>query len=83
MCCRKCEFMRPFVSESCYFIAEDGIVDVMAWTEHLPGPLVASHQFIAENDEFIIDRSREKFLLTYAPDGFLKRVRPASAAHAG
>ena len=70
----------PLVSEGSYFIAEDGIVDVMEWTEHTPGPLVAARQFVAESDEFIIDRTREKFLLTYAPDGFLKRVKPVRAA---
>ena len=67
----------PLVSVGSYFIAEDGIVDVMEWKEHVPGPLVAAQQFVSETSEFVIDRSREKFLLTYAPGGFLKRVRPA------
>ncbi len=67
----------PLVSEGSYFIAEDGIVDVMEWTEYTPGPFVAAQRFVSETDEFVIDRSREKFLLTYAPGGFLKRVRPA------
>ena len=66
----------PLVSEESYFIAEDGIVDVMDWKEYVPGPLVAAQQFVSETNEFVIDRSREKFLLTYAPGGFLKRVRP-------
>jgi cephalosporin hydroxylase len=65
----------PLVSEGCYFVAEDGIVDVMDWKSYTPGPSVAAEQFVRENDEFVIDRSREKFLLTYAPNGFLKRVR--------
>ncbi|MGI8820327.1 MAG: CmcI family methyltransferase [Chthoniobacterales bacterium] len=65
----------PLVSQGCYFIAEDGIVDVMEWKHATPGPLVAVHRFLAETDEFEIDRTREKFLLTYTPDGFLKRVR--------
>lgn len=66
----------PLVSEGSYFIAEDGIVDVMEWKEYTPGPMVAAQRFLAETDEFALDRSREKFLLTYAPGGFLKRVRP-------
>ena len=69
----------PLIAEGCYFIAEDGIVDVMDWKEHTPGPLVAARQFVAECDEFVIDRAREKLLLTYAPDGFLKRVKPVAA----
>ena len=67
----------PLVPEGCYFIAEDGIVDIMDWEAYTPGPAAAANRFVAENDEFIIDRSREKFLLTYAPDGFVKRVKPA------
>lgn len=69
----------PLISEGSYFIAEDGIVDVMGWKEYTPGPMVAAQRFLAETDEFVLDRSREKFLLTYAPGGFLKRVRPVSA----
>ena len=67
----------PFISPGSYFIAEDGIVDVMGWKEFTPGPAVAARRFVAENDEFVIDQTREKFLLTYAPDGFLKRVSGA------
>ena len=66
----------PLISEGSYFIAEDGIVDVMDWKEYIPGPMVAAQRFLTETDEFALDRSREKFLLTYAPGGFLKRVRP-------
>lgn len=66
----------PLISEGSYFIAEDGIVDVMGWKEYTPGPMIAAQRFLAETDEFALDRSREKFLLTYAPGGFLKRVRP-------
>ena len=68
----------PLVPDGCYFIAEDGIVDVMNWEAYTPGPAVAAHRFVAENDEFVIDRAREKFLLPYAPDGFVKRVKPAA-----
>ena len=67
----------PLISAGSYFIAEDGIVDVMEWKEYTPGPMVAAERFLKETDEFEIDRSREKFLLTYAPGGFLKRIRPA------
>ncbi len=65
----------PLISEGSYFIAEDGIVDVMEWNEYTPGPMVAAQRFLAETNEFVLDRTREKFLLTYAPGGFLKRVR--------
>ena len=48
----------------------------MEWKEYTPGPMVAAQRFLTETDEFELDRSREKFLLTYVPGGFLKRVRP-------
>jgi len=38
-------------------------------------PLRAVEDFLREHPEFEADRSREKFLVTYAPGGFLKRVR--------
>ena len=69
----------PVINLGSYFIAEDGIVDVMDWKEFIPGPAVAARRFVAETDEFVIDQSREKFLLTYAPGGFLKRVKSATA----
>jgi len=65
----------PMIALGCYFIVEDGIVDVMDWPQYQPGPLVAVQRFLQGNDSFAIDESREKFILTYAPGGFLKRVR--------
>ena len=64
----------PMVAPGCYFVVEDGIVDVMDWPQYQPGPLVAVQRFLSENSSFVTDERREKFILTYAPGGFLKRV---------
>jgi cephalosporin hydroxylase len=40
-----------------------------------PGPLEAIETFLAGTDEFVIDRRREKFLITFNPSGYLQRVR--------
>jgi cephalosporin hydroxylase len=64
----------PMVAPGCYFIVEDGIVDVMDWPQYQPGPLVAVQRFLGENRSFVADERREKFILTYAPGGFLERV---------
>lgn len=64
----------PMVAPGCYFVVEDGIVDVMDWQQYQPGPLVAVQRFLAENSSFVPDERREKFILTYAPGGFLKRI---------
>jgi len=62
------------VAPGCYFVVEDGIIDVMDWPQYQPGPLVAVQRFLDENSSFVTDERREKFILTYAPGGFLKRV---------
>jgi cephalosporin hydroxylase len=40
-----------------------------------PGPMEAVQEFLAENEDFIIDKSREKFFMTFNPEGYLKRVK--------
>lgn len=73
----------PFVSVGSYLIVEDGIVDQIHpdSTEGLfgdftdGGPLRATWEFLQENDNFVVDRSRERYIITYNPEGYLKRVR--------
>jgi cephalosporin hydroxylase len=40
-----------------------------------PGPMEAVEEFLATNDDFVPDRSRERLLLTLHPKGYLKRVK--------
>jgi cephalosporin hydroxylase len=64
------------VSEGSYLVVEDTNINgnpvLPGWG---PGPREAVERFIAENDEFIVDRSREKLFMTFNPGGFLKRNR--------
>lgn len=39
------------------------------------GPILAVHDFVATNDKFVIDKSRERLLYTNNVNGFLKRVK--------
>ena len=39
-----------------------------------PGPMEAVQSFLQEDNRFEVDRSREKFLVTMHPRGFLQRV---------
>lgn len=67
----------PFVRPGCYFIVEDGIIDLFRAGDGLGGvngPLGAVEQFVQEDPRFQIDEAREYFLLTYNPRGYLKRV---------
>ena len=68
-----------FVGPGGYLIVEDGIVDLFRPTSKLgqrqPGPMRAVEEFLKANPNFEVDKSRERYLLTYNPRGFLRRVR--------
>jgi cephalosporin hydroxylase len=63
----------PLVSVGCYLIAEDSNIGRIR-KDLLPGPLEAVQAFLSRTDEFEIDREREKFLVTFNPSGYLRRV---------
>jgi cephalosporin hydroxylase len=40
-----------------------------------PGPMEALEAFQREDSDFVSDRSREKFLMTFNPKGYLRKIR--------
>ncbi len=68
------EAYAPLVPVGCYLIVEDSNIGQIR-DDLMPGPLQAIEAFLAKTTEFEIDREREKFLLTFNPSGYLKRVR--------
>ena len=78
---RDLRLYADLVTVGSYFIVEDGVVDVfdpsatarLGW--HRQGPMVATRLFLDEDDRFEVDPSRERYLITYNPRGFLRRVR--------
>jgi len=66
----------PMVLEASYLIVQDSNVNGHpAWPDYGPGPFEAIDEFLAENDEFRVDKSRERLLFTMHPNGYLRRVR--------
>ncbi len=69
----------PLVTVGSYLIVEDGIVDLFHPWESLgvsyEGPLAATEEFLRTSDDFEVDAGRERYVLTYNPRGFLRRVR--------
>jgi cephalosporin hydroxylase len=64
------------VSPGCYLIVEDTHFNGHPILPKFgPGPMEAVQEFLKERTDFIPDRSREKFLMTFNPSGYLKRVR--------
>lgn len=64
----------PLVSAGSYVIVEDSNVNGHPVVPDFgPGPAEAVTRFLAETDEFEVDRSREKFFLTFNPSGYLRK----------
>ncbi len=65
-----------FVTPADYMIVEDtNINSHPVLPEFGPGPMEAVEDFLAENDSFAIDVTREKFYLTFNPRGYLKKIK--------
>jgi cephalosporin hydroxylase len=64
------------VTPGSYLVVEDTNINGHPVYEHFgPGPMEAVEDFLKENDAFAVDRSREKFLLTFNPGGWLRKLR--------
>lgn len=63
----------PLILSGGYFIVEDSICHHGLNIGPAPGPFEAAEDFVAENQNFEIDRSKESFLITWNPKGFLRR----------
>jgi cephalosporin hydroxylase len=65
------------VSPGSYMVVQDTSIDIygLAAEEVGAGPMEAVKEFLKTRSDFEIDHSREKFLLTFYPSGFLKRVK--------
>lgn len=77
---RDLQLYAPLVTEGQYFIVEDGHVDVfnparVKASNLSDGPMKAVLQYLEKNaGQFEIDDSKERFLLTFNPRGYLKRL---------
>jgi cephalosporin hydroxylase len=66
----------PLVAVGSYLIVQDTIANGNpVWPNFGPGPHEAVEEFLASNDRFEPDRTRERLLLTLCRDGYLKRIR--------
>ena len=65
----------PFVTRGSYLVVEDTDVNGHPiCPDHGPGPAEAVAAFLASHPEFEVDTSREKFMLTQNPGGYLRRI---------
>jgi cephalosporin hydroxylase len=70
------QLLAEYINVGSYIVVEDTNINghpvLPTFGE---GPHEAVEAFLQTTDKFIIDESREKFLLTFQPGGYLKRVR--------
>lgn len=70
------ELYSEFVSVGNYLVVEDANINghpvLPGWGG---GPMEAVEEFIKCRQDFEIDKAREKFLLTFLPKGFLRRIK--------
>ena len=69
------ETYSPVVSEGQYFIIEDSICHHGLDIGPRPGPYEAIESFVASNERFVVDRSREAYGVTWNPKGYLLKVK--------
>jgi cephalosporin hydroxylase len=63
------------VTVGSYLIVEDtNINGHPVYVEFGEGPWEAVRDFLEEDDRYVIDRTREKFFMTFNPSGFLRRI---------
>lgn len=65
-----------FVSKGSYLIVEDSNINGHPVLPNFGlSPMEAIKDFLKENKNFIIDKTKEKFFLTFNPNGYLKRIK--------
>lgn len=73
---KEMEIYSEFVTRNSYMIVEDSNVNghpiMPNWGE---GPFEAVEEFLRNNDSFEIDKEREKYYMTFNPNGYLRKIR--------
>jgi cephalosporin hydroxylase len=73
--CAELDAYSGFVTEDSYLIVEDtNLSGHPVHPEQERGPLESVRHFLAGNALFVPDRSREKYLVTFNPLGYLRRT---------
>lgn len=74
---KELELYHGFVTKGCYLVVEDSNINghpVYSGFGQGPGPMEAMDEFLPKHPEFEKDKSKEKFMMSFNPNGYLKRV---------
>ncbi len=65
----------PLVTQGSFLIVEDTNVNGHpVFPDHGPGPMEAVKEFLKADSGFAVDRGRERFLISFNPGGYLRRI---------
>jgi cephalosporin hydroxylase len=71
---KELELYNKFVTKGSYLIVEDTNVNGHpVYLDHGPGPMEALQDFLGSNNDFTVDKSREKHYVTFNPNGYLRK----------
>jgi cephalosporin hydroxylase len=69
------EAYHALVTPGCYLVVEDTNVNAHpVHPRHGAGPMEAVREFLKGHPEFQVDMTRQKFGLTFNPNGYLRRI---------
>lgn len=74
---KELELYHGFVTKGCYLVVEDSNINghpVYSGFGQGPGPMEAIEAFLPRHPEFETDKSKEKFMMSFNPNGYLKRM---------
>ncbi len=67
---------NALVTPGSYLIVEDTSINGHPVApQYGPGPMEAVQAFLKENDAFVVDKTREKFFMSFNPNGYLKKIK--------
>ena len=78
---KEIEAYAPIVAVGCYLVVFDtnlGGNPIENRNAPGPGPMSAVRDYLSNHSDFDIDIECEKFYLTFAPNGWLKKVRASN-----
>lgn len=75
---KELELYHGFVTKDSYLIVEDSNLNghpVYSGFGQGPGPMEAIEEFLPKHPEFTPDKSKEKFLMSFNPNGYLRKIK--------
>ena len=72
---RELDLYADLVSPGCYLVVEDTNINGHPVAPNCgPGPYEAVAQFLRKRPDFKLDRDQHRYLMTFNPNGYLKRL---------